>query len=583
MIRLIIVVISILSLIFTPYAFAAGPFYVCEDAATCQGGAAGNGDWVSGNDNNGGLSRGDALATPQAAVLKLTDGGAEIVYIGKGIYEEYVAYNYIIQLYNISGQDASNPHTIRAETIYNGITGTPEVIFDGQRTCRYGVLLSDGGTGAVQYFKFQGIQFFETDNGIWANSLSTSQVYTDITIDQCEFSNMYRWATKAGDVGIGMGVFAQAWTRDFTIMSSYFHDNGRTPGGNNGDIHDFVHDQHLYMNGSGHEVYNSVFTNAYSGWHISFRGYSGADDSKPSIIIANNTFYGGGVNEEFDGSTQVHCGLIHYYKTGTNAYHARNVIIENNVFIDAPGVPSAAFLFEPGSTTTMVDTLTMRNNFTNEDQHFYHKIWAETPLVDEDDINVFVGNSDAADVPAYGSTTMGLADPANEDFTIDSSPGWLIDAGIDTNAPADDIIGVTRPQGAADDIGAYEYNLYIYDFLPVSAGTDVGINADLTWSNPPGAVTVDIHFDDQTDGGCDLSVAVLSNQADTETYDPSTLDTDNVYCWRVDVDHAEGTETGVVYTFTTSEGPPITSIVGTIIYAPGAGPIEYSSDGMTIK
>ena len=43
----------------------------------------------------------------------------------------------------------------------------------------------------------------------------------------------------------------------------------------------------------------------------------------------------------------------------------------------------------------------------------------------------------------------------------------------------------------SDDLGAYEYNLYIYDALPLIATTDVGIGVNLTWTNPTGAVTVE--------------------------------------------------------------------------------------------
>jgi len=55
------------------------------------------------------------------------------------------------------------------------------------------------------------------------------------------------------------------------------------------------------------------------------------------------------------------------------------------------------------------------------------------------------------------STTTGLfTDPANNVWTL-ASGSVLIDMGTSTNAPANDLLGVTRPQQAGVDIGAYEY------------------------------------------------------------------------------------------------------------------------------
>ena len=50
-----------------------------------------------------------------------------------------------------------------------------------------------------------------------------------------------------------------------------------------------------------------------------------------------------------------------------------------------------------------------------------------------------------------------FVDPANGDFSLTASAANLIDQGNATYAPVNDYIGTNRPQGAADDIGAYEY------------------------------------------------------------------------------------------------------------------------------
>ena len=68
------------------------------------------------------------------------------------------------------------------------------------------------------------------------------------------------------------------------------------------------------------------------------------------------------------------------------------------------------------------------------------------------------------------------------------------------------------------------------------------------------------------------------------TYDPGTLGHNKKCCWRVDVVHAGGTETGTDYEFTTAEGPPPPpEYSGGIGYASGAGGITYDDAGMAIK
>ena len=75
-----------------------------------------------------------------------------------------------------------------------------------------------------------------------------------------------------------------------------------------------------------------------------------------------------------------------------------------------------------------------------------------------------------------GTSDPSFSDAANDDYSLQSSSDG-IDAGSASYAPATDILGVSRPQGAADDIGCYEYVSPTWDG---SSSTDWG-TAD-NWS-----------------------------------------------------------------------------------------------------
>ena len=107
---------------------------------------------------------------------------------------------------------------------------------------------------------------------------------------------------------------------------------------------------------------------------------------------------------------------------------------------------------------------------------------------------------------------------------------------------------------------------------PSPTGPGIGIDTDLNWTNPTGENTNDGYF---KVGACPTEAGdvVWTNQAHKTTYDPGTLAENTVHCWRVDIDHDGGTQTGIDYTFTTTTGPP----------APPAGLAigVYSSSGLT--
>jgi len=107
-----------------------------------------------------------------------------------------------------------------------------------------------------------------------------------------------------------------------------------------------------------------------------------------------------------------------------------------------------------------------------------------------------------------------FTDYANGDFSVKNSSSVLYDAASATYAPADDIIGTERPQGSADDIGAFELS---------SAGVSVTVtpsqpsadSRELTLSIHAPTIKVD-HI--ATPGANSLSISLQ-----TPTVTPVTL------------------------------------------------------------
>ncbi|MHC4394689.1 MAG: fibronectin type III domain-containing protein [Planctomycetota bacterium] len=86
---------------------------------------------------------------------------------------------------------------------------------------------------------------------------------------------------------------------------------------------------------------------------------------------------------------------------------------------------------------------------------------------------------------------------------------------------------------------------------PAYGATDVSVAADLSWTAGSGSASSDVYFgmDSTPDAG-----ELQGNQTDT-TFDPGTLANDTTYYWRIDEVNAQGTTTGVVWSFTTEAAP----------------------------
>ena len=84
---------------------------------------------------------------------------------------------------------------------------------------------------------------------------------------------------------------------------------------------------------------------------------------------------------------------------------------------------------------------------------------------------------------------------------------------------------------------------------PTDSGSDIAVDADLSWTAGTGATSHDVYFGTSSPG------TFQGNQAGT-AFDPGTLVNDTTYYWRIDEVNAGGTTTGTVWSFTTIVAAP---------------------------
>src|SRR5690554_1837494 len=186
--------------------------------------------------------------------------------------------------------------------------------------------------------------------------------------------------------------------------------------------------------------------------------------------------------------------------------------------------------------------------------------------------------STAAQVPGgpylwvWGQGTN--ADPYNKLWKVDPQTGTVIETYQFGPLPP----GTTSPLGIAGGMGISQiedrwvlllnyqnFELQGYDLGPVQTGgpgfatdpnpangaTGVEINADLSWTNPAGATSIEVFFG--TDPG---SLTSVYSGVPVTTFDPGTLQYGTQYYWRVDETDTSGTTTGFTWNFTTRLAGP---------------------------
>ena len=183
----------------------------------------------------------------------------------------------------------------------------------------------------------------------------------------------------------------------------------------------------IYAGGRNNTLINNiVWGKTGNGWHL-HGGTTGTP--KPSGIwnISNNTLHGSPSG-----------GTTSYIRLYGDLSQLDAVNVTNNI---AYAISSATNLFYIGSNITDA-TYTIKNNI-----HY--------------NITFPCGDNTSAHCVAAIIANNSISDPLltspTTDFTLaNGSPA--LNSGLATNAPDADFIGTSRPQGSADDIGAYEHD-----------------------------------------------------------------------------------------------------------------------------
>lgn len=300
-------------------------------------------------------------------------------------------------------------------TIARGGTAMRYVTFQADQ--RWGAVLdgqhssADGVHIAASFVRIEGFEIKD----VWHDAISPSEGVSDLQIVRNHIHDVGRQCEtrSIGLSAIGVG------NDNVVIEGNLIHDIGRFGPGENGCLQPNAywqnHDHGVYLE-SGHNVviHNNVFYNMVHGWSV--HRYSGHGGEVDGLSIVNNTFCCG--NPDKPGEIIIANDVSH-------------AVIANNIFYQ----PTTAGVRFSGGTMRDV---TVANNLTSNG-----------PISDASPPGVvFSKNLDRVD-PAFVSA-------ARFDFHLRAgSPA--IDAGLSRSAVRDDFDGTPRPQGAAWDIGAYEF------------------------------------------------------------------------------------------------------------------------------
>jgi len=289
----------------------------------------------------------------------------------------------------------------------------------------------DGGSGVLLNGSFSSFDGFDySGNALYAVTAHG----TGINVLHNRIHDVTGTCTPTGGAGIGYGK-ATASDHDGAIIGNWiFNINSGAPS-TSGRCHG------IYDTGySNLTIENNVIFNNPNGAGIKYEPSGGFPQAYG--IISNNTFWGNGISAGINGGTGG-CILLADSGAGTHPY---NMSINNNICYANPGTDEGIGFYFPSSNPAG-SSASFRNNLMNGS-----------------------GNNG---ISASGGTIAGTvaSAPSFVNFQSNGSGDYHLkvgSAGINAGAticasgglspciPATDFSGISRPQGSAIDIGAYE-------------------------------------------------------------------------------------------------------------------------------
>ncbi len=446
-----------------------------------------------------------------------------------------------------------------------------ETILDAEGESR--IVLVAGGANNV---RIDGFTFTRAINdggepwwgGFAGSALSFDDSQGTNTVINCRFVN-----NGVGNAGGNGNIFLQ--TSSPLIENCVF--DGNTTGGIAGAI--------LVNDGSRPTIRNSTFTNNSGGWGaLSVRGMSGGEGGQSShpiienCLFEDNTGANGGamsiregdpaasatiINTHFlNNQSSGHGGAIYMHSNGSldiqRSYFEGNsadshgdaivtntastIDITNSVFYNNSsdsGISSVFFAWAAASVTN-INYCTIAGNHGRE-----HVLRADGPPVLNVSNSIVWGNSPGGitrTTVTNSITEGGIAEGIDEDplfRDLDNGDLRLLKdspaIGIGTNWPSVDFLGESRPQGAAADVGAYEYaplSVSISGPDTVSVGQNVTLvlnhnavgDATIVWSKDGDVIdgeefeTLPLGEVDEDDSGVYSVTVEAENGEDTASF-----------------------------------------------------------------
>lgn len=372
-------------------------------------------------DNGNPGTEADPFLTVNKGVSVLTPG--DTLYVKAGTYAESL--EDVIP----SGTSWDNPVTVAA---YPGDTPTllPVSVVDGSR-----VLFFDGSSGTDSYIIIDG--FVLDASSVTSDAIKITNGSNHIRIQNSEIENSNNQ---------GVLIVASSGYNEF--LNDTIHDNGDATGEHGmyiGSDHNTVRDSTIYSNFSDGIKLNDGIDNSYSTQNNIYRNksYSNGESGIEATLASNNLIYNNivhdnqfGIRLRAGGQSQKIYNNTIYHDTNGGIYFDSDysdTIVSNNIVSKEITIGISI-----GAT---VSNTTLQNNLVSNNATNYSDSGTGTTLS-----NNLIGDT----------YLTRFVNAQQNNFQLVSTSD-AIDNGITLSEVTSDYAQISRPQGSAYDIGAYEY------------------------------------------------------------------------------------------------------------------------------
>ena len=459
----------IILLCLLPSFVFATDYYVCGNGTACN--VQGTG-WITGTDDTA-AGRGESKGDPWKSVPyaqgqisgKPSEGCGDTLIIGGGAYTDLEDTTKLLNFDDGQNCSAEAWFTVKGEfetgTILSGIAN--QTVIDG-------VWFENGN----HYIRVENIEIHHVEWGVRLN------------VDEEDgITNIYLYRLKIHDIEGEGGVSNRAYSENLTVDScTIYNIYGRD---SEEDLNYWTHNHCMYLKGKDILVKNTIMYQPEGGMAVRIDGYSGNAPVSHSIKLVNNTIYG--IQEPppdypnpnccgtggYDDPHQV--GVINIFKAAGADNGPAKIYIENNVFIDPPGINEIGYgpainVGNNGEENCVYGSYTQTLVYINNNVAT-GLMTTDNPNCGEDAECVGLDNpwdcctgsgtgNCTGDWGSFSSNTINatLTDDITAypypdyDFTLKAGGDDLDGEGLDTNAPDLDYAGETRPNPPS--IGAYE-------------------------------------------------------------------------------------------------------------------------------